>query len=747
MSFLIDPPLLFLSGLAIYFLGIKLEWNRHAKIVIGIAIAMIFIIFSSLLYADIIRCTFPFFSGLKGSEFMFHSNYTGITKSMVPAIVVALLFLLYPIWIFAGYSLALLLHKRKQISKEVYSYSDVKSKVKASPSTFAVSRGPNSRQCMREAINAIGGIGKFVKNGDRVLVKVNICGGVPEIEGSFTSIEIVDELVDLIKSVGGEPLVADADMIWIKFWRNATDMGWVDWAKKKGVQLLNLSDTKIVGFNFGEDSALCLEKVSIEAINANVIISVPAMKTHLLTGVTLAMKNMYGTFPDVDKAKFHRKGIEQTIYEVNKAFTPNLVIIDGSIGGEAIGPLSCKPVVFETIVASNDVVTADSIACQLMGYDPMDIVHIKMAHEQSLGDASAKFDLEMLPYKHPGGKDGNWNRPDPKVKDFYEWAIELLLKLPGWETLFNIGADFFLYDLARLPVLRYLTPAILQLLNDAVYLNIRGFKNTEQDIERRRINIRLVILVALASIVGFYLDGYLWRSTLLFELSFLAAIAFSIVAAARMKTLHLVGLLVFAAIVSYFVEHTNTSAGMLAYSGSADASPIIFTGWTFFAVEWTFIVTGWMLMMVVILQIADLMVKWISALGIFQKLQWWSNLPFVLALILFIIFMSWEGYLSMAGREVLIMYAIMAAIGLLYSTKHSIEWNASLMVVAIIVGGYMELVGSMAGFWQYSFKEPLAVFIVLSWPINSWTVHGLAYLVGIDLGTHKERSLLPPKAN
>src|SRR5512137_877952 len=143
MSFLIDPPLLFLSGLAIYFIGKRLEWNRHAKIVVGIVIALIFIIFSSLLYADIIRCTFPFFSGLKGSEFMLHSNYTGITKSMVPAIVVVFLFLLYPIWIFAGYSLALLFQKRKRISNEVYTYSDVKSKVKASPSVYAVARGPD----------------------------------------------------------------------------------------------------------------------------------------------------------------------------------------------------------------------------------------------------------------------------------------------------------------------------------------------------------------------------------------------------------------------------------------------------------------------------------------------------------------------------------------------------------------------------------------------------------------------------
>ena len=196
MSFLIDPPLLFLSGLAIYLIGKRLEWDRHAKIVIGIVIALIFIVFSSLLYADIIRCTFPFFSGLKGSEFMLHSNYSGITKSMVPAIVIAFLFLLYPIWIFAGYSLALLFQKRRRVSKEVYSYSDVKSKSKAEPFVYSVTRGHDARQCVREAVNAIGGIGKFVKSGDKVLVKVNICGGVPEIKGSFTSIEVAEELVD-----------------------------------------------------------------------------------------------------------------------------------------------------------------------------------------------------------------------------------------------------------------------------------------------------------------------------------------------------------------------------------------------------------------------------------------------------------------------------------------------------------------------------------------------------------------------
>ena len=217
----------------------------------------------------------------------------------------------------------------------------------------------------------------FVKKGDRVVIKVNICGGVPEIKGTFTGTEVVGELSSsFLRSVGAEPWIVDSDMIWTKFWQAASDLGLGYWAKKKGVRLLNLADTRARFVDFGNESAVGVERISKELVDADVIISVPVMKTHLLTGVTLSMKNMC-TFPDIDKAKFHRKTIENVIYEINLAFTPNLTIIDGSIGGEAIGPLSCTPLNFQTIIASNDVVTADAIACQLMGYDPMDINHLK----------------------------------------------------------------------------------------------------------------------------------------------------------------------------------------------------------------------------------------------------------------------------------------------------------------------------------------------------------------------------------
>lgn len=711
-----------------FFVGKKLEWNRHAKIVLGLAISLIFIIFSSRLYADIIPCVFPFFAGMNGSEFMFHTNCTGICKADVPLILVIFLFTLYPFWIFFGYSTLLLLSKHKNIPKSIFSFSDVKSSRKIKNSAYCVSRDPDTKKCVRSAIDSIGGINEYVKKGDKVLIKINVCGGVPEVRGTFTSTEVVDELVDLIRSVGAEPLIVDADMIWTKFWPAASDSGLVDWAKKKGAKLLNLSETELVQFHFGDESAIGVEIVSKKLIDADVIISVPAMKTHLLTGVTLGMKNMYGTFPDIDKAKFHRKKIEDVIYEINRAFTPNLTIIDGSIGGEAIGPLTCAPLNFQTIIASNDVVAADAVACQLMGYDPMDITHIKIAHKKGLGDASKKYNLDDLPYKHANGKDGNWRRPDPRVKDFYEWCIELLLLLPAWEFLFNIGADFFLYDLARLPVFRYFTPAILQLMNDIVYLNISNLKDTESDKSRRRTNMLIMILVYLASIAGFYSDGYIWHSTILFNLGYLMAMVLGIVAAARMKTRHLVVLLLITGIVSVIVEHTNLSAGLLRYNGSPDVS--------------IFVISGWMLIMIVILYLSDLLTKCLSILGIFRNLSGWGSLPVILMFTLFASFMIMEGYLAIANVEVLSMYAIITVFGLLYSTKQSKEWNISLAVVSVMMGGYMELAGSLAGFWQYHYMESLAMFFALSWAMNSLAVHSIIYLVGIDLGARDERYLV-----
>jgi uncharacterized protein (DUF362 family) len=489
LSFFLDPPALFLLGIMVYYFSKRFKWSFNTTVIMmGLISIGFFLIGSTLLYLDVLAWPLP---PTPGSVWMFHTNITGISKTDVHVGIAVFMLLLYPLWHLLGYLMTLRLDVGSFLLR-VVSFKDVKSR-RAKPETkIAVERSASPRQNVRNVIEKLGGIGSYVKRGDRVLIKANICGGNPGIPGSYASLEVVDELVKIVQTSGANPFIVDSDMIWTKFHPIAEAEGWKKYAQETTIPVLNLGETEKVRFDFGQDSAIGIVPVSKEILNADTIISVAAMKTHLLTTVTLGMKNMYGCFPEENKAKFHRFGIENVILEVNKAFTPNLTIIDGTIGGEAFGPLSSNPVGFETIVASNDVVAADSIACQLMGYNPLDIKHLKYAHDSGLGDAKVAFDLASLPYPNP--KDGNWEKPDPKVSAIYEELVETCLLVPGMQDLFDASADFVLFGLATLPVFKDVTPEVERAFNNIIADVLRslsengyiGTKLTEDSLKKIR---------------------------------------------------------------------------------------------------------------------------------------------------------------------------------------------------------------------------------------------------------------------
>ena len=112
MSFLIDPPLLIISGALLYLAGARYGLTVGNQAVVGMLVVLLFISVSALLYIDAIQCFFPFICGnMSGSEFMFHSDITGIYKKDVPLAVVILLFALYSLWLYSGYAIAKKLSK------------------------------------------------------------------------------------------------------------------------------------------------------------------------------------------------------------------------------------------------------------------------------------------------------------------------------------------------------------------------------------------------------------------------------------------------------------------------------------------------------------------------------------------------------------------------------------------------------------------------------------------------------------
>jgi uncharacterized protein (DUF362 family) len=725
MSFLLDPPALFIIGILLYFIGNKLGLERLAKITIGLLVVIVFISFSILLYADVFRCVFPVIcNGMSGSEFMFHSDITGIYKKDVPLLIVIVLFALYPVFIYLGYASALLISKPRRYSKEVYSYNDVKSRKKPVKSKYAVIRYPDvrsgindSQNATRLAVDKLGGMKEFVKQGDKVLIKINVCGGVPELVGTYTTKEVAGVVVDMVREAGGDPFLCDADMVWTKFWPNAKAEGWIEWAKQKNVKLVNLSDTKIVNFDFGKEKIMPVEKVSKEILNANVIISIPVMKTHMMTGVTLGMKNMYGTLPEIDKARYHNIGIDEVIFMINNAFTPNLTIIDGSIGGETVGPLSCDSVDYHTIIASNDVVTADSIAAQMMGFmEPeKDIEHIRLAHESGLGDALQKFDFKTLPYEHTS--DGKWKRPDPQVAKFYVWSTHKFLKLPGWDTFFSIASDFFLHDMARLPILKYITPALLQIINDIGKWFLG--KNPDSPENKKRSNNNLIIfsVLALLSLFGFVSGGYLMKSSLYYSLAYLFSFIFAAIFVTRMKTMHFVVMSLASILISFVLEFYAVRSGMWHYLDSP--------GLPIYAVFSTPI------LVINIIGFSDSLRKGFAYVELSgSKL---SIIPFIMMLLGFILFLKFENYLAVISLEVIAVYSAFIILGLFHNNKQTLDWNLAVASVTIGCGGITELLGTSSGLWSYAYYEPLPVFLILGWTLNVWAVCGIAHILKVNL--------------
>jgi uncharacterized protein (DUF362 family) len=126
------------------------------------------------------------------------------------------------------------------------------------------------------------------------------------------------------------------------------------------------------------------------------VISAAKLKTHVDTGVTLGMKNMFGLLPDKFKGKYHLKGISKVVVDINTVLRPALTVIDGFVGMEGQGPIDGTPVQMNLIIAGTDPVATDATACRVMGINPHEITHIRKAFEKGLGKSEAQVVGEKL---------------------------------------------------------------------------------------------------------------------------------------------------------------------------------------------------------------------------------------------------------------------------------------------------------------------------------------------------------------
>ncbi|MFX0096810.1 MAG: DUF362 domain-containing protein [Candidatus Hodarchaeota archaeon] len=167
-------------------------------------------------------------------------------------------------------------------------------------------------------------------------------------------------------------------------------LGYSEIAREYDLRLVDLNEDKYEIRRNSEASFVKEFEFPLTLENAY-IISVPILKTHSLTTVTLSLKNMLGatlgdkTSAVFRKGRFHRR-LNESIIDINLYIRPDLAIIDGLIGGTG-GELRARPKEVGVIIVSKDLVAADAVGANLLGYDPLSISHLRLAQSRGLGTA------------------------------------------------------------------------------------------------------------------------------------------------------------------------------------------------------------------------------------------------------------------------------------------------------------------------------------------------------------------------
>lgn len=266
-----------------------------------------------------------------------------------------------------------------------------------SPAISVSSKGKPA-ELVRKAIDAVGGIKKYVKKGDYVVVKPNAAWARKPEYAATTNPEVVEEVIKLCYEAGAKKVEIIEYCIDKPTRLVYKITGIEEVAKKTGASLpLIRNKNQFVEIEIPKGKLITQEAIIKEVKETDVFINIPIAKEHSDTGLTLGMKNLMGIIWN-RQAWHNSQNIHQCIADFSTALKPDLIIVDAVnilLTNGPKGPGKTKHT--NKIIAGTDPVAVDSYAATLFGKNGADIEHLKFANKMEVGEINLeKVDIKEM---------------------------------------------------------------------------------------------------------------------------------------------------------------------------------------------------------------------------------------------------------------------------------------------------------------------------------------------------------------
>ena len=233
---------------------------------------------------------------------------------------------------------------------------------------------------------------KFLPKENKTIIKLNLSWSL-FYPACSTQPWQLDGILKTMKQDGYNDILAVENQTVVTHpWKGAYGNKWLPVLKKYGIDFKPLTDVEWVPFKPASDMLAMhdiFEEILIPKLfKGSNILHLPTVKTHGHTTTTGAMKNAFGGLIPKYRHHAHLKIHEILVdllaiqKEVHKGM---FAVMDGCVCGNGAGPRTMEPYIGNIILAGNDQVAIDAVASKIMGFDPLKIDYIKLAHDRGLG--------------------------------------------------------------------------------------------------------------------------------------------------------------------------------------------------------------------------------------------------------------------------------------------------------------------------------------------------------------------------